>query len=380
MVGREVIARILSSPDFEAFGSTRPRGQTGASAEWLRRPGTRTELEFNPHDGVHTTLGGDMAQPALASRDPIFFLHHRNIDRLWANWNARGNDNSREPNWLGFAFARHFTNPDGSAWNVTVEDMLSTPALGYRYPGEGLSFAPDNAMDAFAADPVLADPGPSGPVSSVDDAQSDALLEYRRMPEGTLPRSARDLRRITTPSGRTFFMAGADNDQAASRERPVGVAVALGRPLSEVVRSDASVSARPQGQKRARQRVWAVIRDMDTPSDTSTRVRVFVNCGELSPGTPVTDPTYVTSLSFFASGHMDHGAHHGHRAMAQATDGRLRFGRSRSHARPDEPCPAAARRPDCGATRSRQRERIARGFQGQATARRNRHHLVWIRT
>ena len=177
-------------------------------------------------------------------------------------------------------------------------------------------------MDAFAADPVLADPGPSETAPSVSDPQSDALLEYRRMPDNTLPRSARDLRRITTPSGRTFFMAAADNEQAASRERPLGVSVGLGRPLAEVIRHDALVPARPSAQKR--QRVWAAIRDMDPPSDNTTRVRVFVNCGELSPGTPVTDPTYVTSLSFFASGHMDHAAHHGHSgrgAMAQASMG-----------------------------------------------------------
>ena len=37
MVGPQVISRIMKSPDFEAFGSTRPRGQNSAAAQWQRR-------------------------------------------------------------------------------------------------------------------------------------------------------------------------------------------------------------------------------------------------------------------------------------------------------------------------------------------------------
>src|SRR6185312_13292158 len=143
MVGRAVITRILNSPDYEAFGSTRPRGQDGVGASWQRRMGSKTELEFNPHDGVHNTLGGDMAVVARASRDPIFYLHHANLDRLWSAWNNRGNANSPEANWRNFTFAENFTNPDGSSWNVAVGNLQSTPALGYRYEGEDGPFAAD---------------------------------------------------------------------------------------------------------------------------------------------------------------------------------------------------------------------------------------------
>ena len=58
MVGQAVISRIMNSPDFEAFGSTRPRGQNSAAATWQRRLGSKTEFEFNPHDGVHQAIGG----------------------------------------------------------------------------------------------------------------------------------------------------------------------------------------------------------------------------------------------------------------------------------------------------------------------------------
>jgi tyrosinase len=142
-VGQPVISRVLNSPDFEAFGSTRPRGQNSAVASWQRRLGSKTELEFNPHDGVHQAIGGNMSVVALSSRDPIFFLHHANVDRLWSAWNGRGNVNSPEPMWRDFAFNRNFISPGGSAWNVAVGDLGSPAALGYRYDDEDGPFAAD---------------------------------------------------------------------------------------------------------------------------------------------------------------------------------------------------------------------------------------------
>ncbi len=321
MVGGDVVARILASPDFEAFGSTRPRRQRGADRRWQRRPGTRTELEFNPHDGVHTTVGGDMAQPDLASRDPVFFMHHANVDRLWAIWNRRGNPNAAERNWLDFRFDRQFPNPDGSWWNVSVEELEAPEALGYRYDGEVLG-SRGRAADSFAADPVLA--APQAPAAAPSGGGREVLLEYRRMPDDTLPRVVRDLRRITTPTGRTFYMAAGENDRAGARGRPVSVSVPFGRPLAEVV----------QRTSVTRQRIWAVIRDIEPPSDNTTRVRVFVNCGDLSPATPVTDASYVTTLSFFAGGHA------GHESGQENETGRHRHHWLRHHAHDGAPAQA----------------------------------------
>ncbi|PPQ85895.1 hypothetical protein CVT25_015834 [Psilocybe cyanescens] len=42
------------------------------------------------HDGIHVDVGGSgqMADPAVAAFDPIFFLHHCNVDRLLSLWAA----------------------------------------------------------------------------------------------------------------------------------------------------------------------------------------------------------------------------------------------------------------------------------------------------
>ncbi|KAH9476336.1 prephenate dehydrogenase (NADP(+)) [Psilocybe cubensis] len=42
------------------------------------------------HDGIHVDVGGNgqMADPSVAAFDPIFFLHHCNVDRLLSLWSA----------------------------------------------------------------------------------------------------------------------------------------------------------------------------------------------------------------------------------------------------------------------------------------------------
>ena len=46
-------------------------------------------------------------------RDPIFFMHHSNIDRIWDLWNVnRGN--TSESLWKDMKFTDDFLNVDGS--------------------------------------------------------------------------------------------------------------------------------------------------------------------------------------------------------------------------------------------------------------------------
>ncbi|MDJ1137112.1 tyrosinase family protein [Streptomyces iconiensis] len=47
-------------------------------------------LERWPHGNVHTAVGGLMGKVPTAGQDPVFWLHHCNIDRLWYAWLSRG--------------------------------------------------------------------------------------------------------------------------------------------------------------------------------------------------------------------------------------------------------------------------------------------------
>ena len=135
-VGERVIARLMAETSFELFGSTRPGGQNSTEARWQRARGRTTALEAGPHNTVHEAVGGDMAR-MISPRDPIFWLHHANVDRLWARWNALGGRNPSNPLWTQFRFANAFVQPRGQGtmpWNAGVADVLDHRAIGYTYP------------------------------------------------------------------------------------------------------------------------------------------------------------------------------------------------------------------------------------------------------
>jgi tyrosinase len=49
------------------------------------------ELEGNPHGLAHVSFGGSISSIPTAAKDPLFFMLHANVDRLWAKWQSRFN-------------------------------------------------------------------------------------------------------------------------------------------------------------------------------------------------------------------------------------------------------------------------------------------------
>jgi len=101
--------------------------------------------EKNPHNRVHNQVGGSMGEVPTAPEDPIFWLHHCNVDRLWSAWVAAGNGRKMPRSndlWWKETFAY---NLDGS-WRARVADMNDTRNLGYRYRDLSLPIARRNAL------------------------------------------------------------------------------------------------------------------------------------------------------------------------------------------------------------------------------------------
>jgi len=117
-------------------------GFGGPETGFWHASGTSGNLEGNPHNLVHTYVGGIaqlgvMSYPGQAGLDPIFYLHHCNIDRLWAAWNS-ANANPTVQNWLNGPAAngeREFVmpTPDGGSWVYTPQQMSSLSQLNYTY-------------------------------------------------------------------------------------------------------------------------------------------------------------------------------------------------------------------------------------------------------
>ena len=91
-------------------------------------------LDNAPHSSVHVDVGTrekGMGAVSWAANDPIFWLHHCNIDRIWASWNRAGGRNPTDEGFLSRVFT--FVDETGKPLQRTVADVLDTVPLGYVY-------------------------------------------------------------------------------------------------------------------------------------------------------------------------------------------------------------------------------------------------------
>jgi len=72
-----------------------------------------------------------MAEFSTVGGDPIFYLHHANIDRLWESWNRLGNTNPTDPKFLDRKFA--YGDRSGKRVDLPVSSGNRTAQLGYEY-------------------------------------------------------------------------------------------------------------------------------------------------------------------------------------------------------------------------------------------------------
>ncbi|MCE7066667.1 tyrosinase family protein [Dyadobacter sp. CY326] len=116
------------------------------------------DLEWNPHNFVHAAVGGQtptgrgglMSNPETAGLDPIFYLHHCNIDRMWAAWNSSGKANPNDPNWLSGPTASgdrkfYMPKPDRTPWQYAPDVVNDTGQLNYTYDNLSLGIPPELA-------------------------------------------------------------------------------------------------------------------------------------------------------------------------------------------------------------------------------------------
>jgi tyrosinase len=93
------------------------------------------EVEAQPHNVIHDAVGGNgglMADPDAAAADPIFWVHHANIDRLWSIWSSPHHLNPTDQRWTGQTFA--FFDAHGQRVTKTPADVVDIVGqLGYTY-------------------------------------------------------------------------------------------------------------------------------------------------------------------------------------------------------------------------------------------------------
>jgi tyrosinase len=121
-------------------------------------PAFRT-LEGNPHGSAHVSFGGSISSVPTAAKDPLFFLLHCNVDRLWAKWQRQfGRFNAAQP-----------ASYDSSPSNPVGHNLPDT-----MWPWNGItggSRPPTAPGGAMAASPSVSAPGPQPRVADSLDYQ-----------------------------------------------------------------------------------------------------------------------------------------------------------------------------------------------------------------
>ena len=78
-------------------------------------------INSTPHGAVHGGVGGGMGGFNTAGLDPVFWLHHCNIDRLWNRWLAGGGGRSNPPSSDTTWHNTNFTFFDENATQVQMK-------------------------------------------------------------------------------------------------------------------------------------------------------------------------------------------------------------------------------------------------------------------
>ena len=179
-------------------------GFGGGVTGWNDAGGVMGSLENVPHGPVHMGVGGTtprrwMSRFQTAGLDPVFWLHHANVDRLWEAWLAQGGGraNPTSTKWLGMKFT---LGGGASALTLAVRDVLDTTQapLGYRYQSLALpGGAPGLPFEStkLPVEKKTADDLPAELVGATD----------RRIPLGTAPSSAEVF--VSAPTGPALKMA-----------------------------------------------------------------------------------------------------------------------------------------------------------------------------
>lgn len=109
----------LASDGFETFCGRLPEGAG--------------MVEGYGHNHIHQLIGGAMKHPRTSAQDPMFWLHHSNVDRVWATWHRNRGRALYPADWTARTVGGFVDVEGRPAADRPVSGTLETRALGYDY-------------------------------------------------------------------------------------------------------------------------------------------------------------------------------------------------------------------------------------------------------
>jgi tyrosinase len=117
-------------------------------------------MEGNPHGSAHTRFSGFISSIPTAARDPLFFMLHANVDRLWAKWQ-----------WIH----KRTSAGEPRAFAPAVPPRVGHNLADTMWPWNGVTGAPRPSTapgGTLATSPSTTAPGLSPVVSAMIDYQA----------------------------------------------------------------------------------------------------------------------------------------------------------------------------------------------------------------
>lgn len=254
------------------------------------------QLEGSPHNTGHVIVGLVPGPPplghmidGLSPLDPLFWLHHCNIDRIWAEWQLAGN--STPP--FGTTYDDHFCDAHGNSIDVEADVAIDFEAMGFNYdtvarfggPREFLAITGVEASTALMASAV----------APVQERTLGSAQVSRPIPLNAPFSQELSIRQLASTLAETQVVRVNALPPLTSKNVPDEVG-------PEAVAGFGST-------RQLRRHVFAVIRNARATSEAPPSVSVFLNCPYLTVDTPYTDPHYAGGFSFFGHIGQEHENH-----------------------------------------------------------------------
>jgi tyrosinase len=128
------------------------------------------EMEGDPHGEAHGNFGGFLQIIHFAAKDPLFFLLHANVDRLWAKWQwLHRRFDTAKPATYPFLGSAGESNSERIGHNLLNDTMWPwNQVTGTGAPNDRPVTAPGGAL---AASPTTNAPGSMPRVGDMIDYQ-----------------------------------------------------------------------------------------------------------------------------------------------------------------------------------------------------------------
>jgi len=179
-------------------------------------------LEGTPHNVVHGAVGGLMGSVPRAAGDPIFYLHHAQIDRLWDVWigSGGGRANPTDAPWLTRSY--DFYDETGTRVSMTGTQVLDDARqLRYRYAPDRCGQGVARGFDAAALRRITRVPLEPRFLAMADTVRRrpplpEAVMAAQAQAPVTLGAAAADTRLPVSPEARRL-LAGFKTEQTGNR-------------------------------------------------------------------------------------------------------------------------------------------------------------------